>query len=104
MAIQTHQIRQHLELERRLLMSRINSRQEAAAADCDAVFWWKKDRAKLERIKQAQQRLESGTYGICTVCQEPINPERLEVAPYVETCIHCQSQLERRALKYQHIK
>ena len=41
------------------------------------------------RIEQALQRIDSGDYGDCTVCGEPIAPRRLTLDPTTPTCIRC---------------
>jgi RNA polymerase-binding protein DksA len=43
----------------------------------------------LEEIDAALQRIEEGTYGICTNCGKPIQPERLEALPWAQLCIDC---------------
>jgi RNA polymerase-binding transcription factor DksA len=47
--------------------------------------------AKLELslVKQAITRFENDEYGICCQCTDAINPERLKVLPYIDTCINC---------------
>lgn len=54
------------------------------------------EREQLAHIESALQRIEAGTYGICTGCGEPIPPERLEILPYAGLCVRCQSEQERR--------
>lgn len=44
------------------------------------------DRETLKEIDQALQRMDEGTYGICTVCGKPIPEERLEALPQAMTC------------------
>jgi YteA family regulatory protein len=44
------------------------------------------DRETLKEIDQALTRMEEGTYGICTVCGQPIPEERLEALPQAQTC------------------
>ena len=41
----------------------------------------------LELVNNALLRIENGTYGICTVSGEEIEPERLEAVPFATTCI-----------------
>ncbi len=48
-------------------------------------------RAEARQIEDAQQRLSSGSYGVCTSCGEPIPEERLEVRPFAERCVPCAS-------------
>ena len=47
--------------------------------------------AILAKIAQAQDRISAGTYGTCIQCGESISFERLELRPYVPTCITCSS-------------
>jgi RNA polymerase-binding transcription factor DksA len=47
--------------------------------------------AILAKIAQAQERIAAGTYGTCIQCGELISFERLELRPYIPTCITCSS-------------
>ena len=38
-------------------------------------------------VKDALAEIESGTYGICKECNEPIEKERLEANPSARTCL-----------------
>lgn len=44
---------------------------------------------ELSQVKDALSRIETGDYGRCEVCDEPINPQRLQALPYINTCINC---------------
>ena len=46
-------------------------------------------RHELAKISSALQRLESGDYGLCIECGQPIKEGRLEVYPYADECIEC---------------
>lgn len=46
-------------------------------------------RVALARIEAAEQRLDAGTYGICTICGNQITQERLEALPATPTCVNC---------------
>ena len=46
---------------------------------------------ELRLVNEALQRLEQNLYGICSKCDQPINPERLHALPYINTCIKCAS-------------
>ncbi|MDM8083411.1 TraR/DksA C4-type zinc finger protein [Cellulomonas cellasea] len=51
--------------------------------------------AALEQVTEidaALRRLESGDYGRCEACGEPISPGRLEARPAARTCIRCASR------------
>lgn len=43
----------------------------------------------LEDIAAAWQRIEAGTFGVCTECGKPIGDQRLEAVPYTPHCLEC---------------
>ena len=43
----------------------------------------------LAEIGAAEERLASGTYGVCTRCGATIPDERLEARPTARTCVTC---------------
>jgi DnaK suppressor protein len=45
-------------------------------------------------IKTALERIESGEYGRCENCGEPIEPRRLQALPWALNCVHCQQEIE----------
>lgn len=45
--------------------------------------------AELARISAALARLDSGDFGYCLRCDEPIAEKRLEVDPSATLCISC---------------
>jgi RNA polymerase-binding protein DksA len=49
-------------------------------------------RAERDRVQQAIARIDSGEYGTCELCGEPIRKERLEAVPYSSMCVKCASQ------------
>jgi len=49
-------------------------------------------RTEIIMIKQAIARIDSGEYGTCMICGEPIRNERLKAVPYTNSCIKCASQ------------
>jgi DnaK suppressor protein len=52
-------------------------------------------RTEIEMIKQAIAKIDSGQYGFCQVCGEPISKNRLIAMPYTSMCIKCASKAER---------
>ncbi len=44
---------------------------------------------EIREIRDALQRLDSGSYGICTACGESIDPKRLAALPSAANCIKC---------------
>jgi DnaK suppressor protein len=51
---------------------------------------------ELQRIAAALRRLETGEYGDCRDCGEPINVRRLEMDPAAILCIRCATAREQR--------
>ncbi len=43
----------------------------------------------LEMVENALHRFQMGTYGLCEVCGEPINPKRLRAFPRATMCVTC---------------
>lgn len=58
-------------------------------SQADALL--QQSRQRLTSIAEALQRLDDGTFGICTNCGNPIPEVRLEVRPYAPTCVTCAS-------------
>ena len=49
----------------------------------------------LYHLDQALERIETGNYGLCVECGQPINRERLEAVPHARLCIQCKSKEEK---------
>jgi RNA polymerase-binding protein DksA len=49
----------------------------------------RKGRSRLAEIDAALHRLDAGSYGICTRCEEAIARERLLALPTATTCARC---------------
>jgi len=47
-----------------------------------------------KRIEFALQRIDSGEYGFCLQCAEPIAFARLQAQPFAGLCLECQSASE----------
>lgn len=93
-------LRSYLEVEAERI---INSGEDSVDAAAD-IYEREKTLAiiqtlqnKLLAIEHALRAAEKGSYGICEICGQPIDPERLEVMPHTTTCIKCQAKLERRS-------
>lgn len=43
----------------------------------------------IDKINDALRRIDDGVYGICKICGNEIELERLEVLPYTDTCSSC---------------
>jgi DnaK suppressor protein len=49
-----------------------------------------RDRRVLEEIDAAEERLATGSFGVCEVCGQPISFERLRALPEARRCISCE--------------
>jgi RNA polymerase-binding transcription factor DksA len=54
-----------------------------------------RDLEELRAIDAALLRIADGSYGICEVCERPIDERRLQIAPHALRCIDCQTLFER---------
>ncbi len=50
----------------------------------------------LNQIKRSLNKIALGTYGICTMCEEKINIERLKIQMFSEYCVDCRNELDKR--------
>jgi DnaK suppressor protein len=55
-------------------------------------------RRTMEAIQAALARLDTGTYGLCTTCGEPISTARLTALPTAARCVVCQDRLEQHSM------
>lgn len=56
-----------------------------------------RERAKLNAIEAALEKLRNGTYGLCEECGGEINKKRLKILPFARYCIACQEEIEKRS-------
>jgi len=68
-----------------------DSEEQALQTENDQVldFLGNAARKEIEMLKRAIARIDSGTYGVCRICDEPIGKERLKAVPYTDLCIKC---------------
>jgi len=50
----------------------------------------------LDQAQSALHRFETGRYGVCESCGEPIGKDRLQVFPRATMCLPCKQREERR--------
>ncbi len=53
-------------------------------------------RDMLEQAQSALHRFETGRYGVCESCGQPIGKDRLQVFPRATMCLPCKQREERR--------
>jgi DnaK suppressor protein len=55
-----------------------------------------RERKLINKITEALQRIDSGTFGICEVCDEEIGEARLRARSVTTLCIDCKMEQERQ--------
>jgi DnaK suppressor protein len=66
-------------------------------SDMDLNIHMKERENKLIfKIKEALERIENGTYGICEMCGEEISEVRLKARPVTTVCITCKKNQENQ--------
>ncbi|MBI3722584.1 TraR/DksA family transcriptional regulator [bacterium] len=50
--------------------------------------------AELDQIDAALERISTGSFGYCEVCEKPIAHDRLRALPFANLCIACKRQQE----------
>ncbi len=53
----------------------------------------------LKQVDKALERIDAGVYGICEVCNDTIEPERLLADPLITVCLDHLSKAQQRALE-----
>ncbi len=72
---------------------------DRAAMESDRNFTLRirdRERKLIGKIREALERLEDGTYGICDTCGENISVKRLKARPVTTQCIECKTEEEAR--------
>ena len=70
------------------------SRMDALQAQAMSQESSRRREITLRNISVALARIDSGEYGLCQSCDEPINPKRLEFDPTALLCIKCAEEAE----------
>ena len=72
---------------------------DRAAAESDRSFLLRirdRERRLIGKIKEALQRVEEGSFGVCDNCGEEIGEKRLEARPVTTQCIDCKTEAEKK--------
>jgi DnaK suppressor protein len=59
-----------------------------------------RERQLLTKIDEALDRMDSGSFGVCQDCEEPIEIRRLEARPVSTMCIACKEKQEHKEKIY----
>jgi len=54
-----------------------------------------RERKLIGKIKDALERIEDGSFGICEECGEDISEQRLKARPVTTYCIDCKTNQEK---------
>jgi DnaK suppressor protein len=55
------------------------------------------DWEKLKQVDEALDKINDGSYGTCSTCEQPIPEARLDVQPFAKFCVECLSKMENEA-------
>ncbi|MBE9504898.1 MAG: RNA polymerase-binding protein DksA [Proteobacteria bacterium] len=53
-----------------------------------------RERKLITKVKEALERIDEGTFGICESCEEEIPFKRLEARPVTTLCVECKTKAE----------
>lgn len=67
------------------------SRQDALMQQEMAKASERNRQIELQKIETALKRIETGDFGFCVKCDEPIAKKRLDLDPSISICIDCAS-------------
>ena len=59
---------------------------------------------ELEQVRAAEQRIASGSFGLCVDCDEPIDLRRLTALPATAYCTGCQAVHEQSSAHDSRVK
>lgn len=65
------------------------SRMDALQGQAMAQEQDRRRESELARVEAALRRIETGDFGYCISCDEPIADKRLQLDPAVPTCVDC---------------
>ncbi len=71
---------------------------DRATAESDRAFTLRirdRERRLIGKVKEALQRINDGTYGLCAECGEEISLNRLKARPVTRLCINCKARQEQ---------
>ena len=57
----------------------------------------KRIKDQLAEVEHSLHKFEEGTYGLCDVCGQPIDPARLEALPQANLCLNCKARQAKNA-------
>ena len=70
---------------------------DSASEELDRNFMLRikgRERNLIIKVRQALERIDNGTFGICELCGEKIDENRLLARPITTQCIECKTEME----------
>lgn len=58
-----------------------------------------RERKLIQKIREALDRIEIGSFGNCELCGEEITEDRLKARPVATQCIECKTEMETHEKK-----
>ena len=65
------------------------SRMDSMQSQQMALELQRRKQKQLQSVQNALKRIDQGTYGLCGLCQTPINNDRLDFQPDALLCVQC---------------
>ncbi len=72
---------------------------DRASLEADRNFMLRirdRERKLIMKIREALERIDNGTYGICESCGSAISAKRLKARPVTTQCIDCKTEEEAK--------
>lgn len=95
--------RETIEKDMQLDVADLPDEMDLASSEYMQAFTFRlrgRERAFLQKIEKALQKIETGEFGECEDCGEMIGLRRLEARPETELCIQCKEEQERQEREY----
>ncbi len=80
--------------------SPFGKREEGATETLELEKRWsleKRIRDSMAEVEHALHKLDDGTYGLCDICGQSIDPARLEALPQANLCLGCKAHQAKNA-------
>jgi len=58
----------------------------------------KRVRDQLSEVEHALHKFDQGSYGLCEICGQPIEPARLEALPQASLCLSCKARRAKNVM------
>jgi len=58
----------------------------------------KRVRDQLAEVEHALHKFDQGSYGLCEICGQPIEPARLEALPQASLCLSCKARRAKNVM------